>query len=177
LIGLMGAPESAAAAGAGGKGGNAAAKGDVRFILLNSEDTTPPSIRVGDAHVAEGDSGVSELVFPIEVRGQLLAPITLAWATTNRTAVFPDDFAASSGSVSIAAGVRNAEIRVPIVTDMIEEVNEAFLLGIALGPQSTGAATLVDRTAAGVIMNDDGLRDRVQRFEWSVPSGVKALPL
>ncbi len=173
LIGLMGVPESAAAAGAGGKGGNAAAKGDVGFILLNSEDTTPPSIRVGDAHVAEGDSGVSELVFPIEVRGQLLAPITLAWATTNGTAVFPDDFAASSGSVSIAAGVRNAEIRVPIVTDMIEEVNEAFLLGIALGPESTGAARLVDRTAAGVIMNDDGLRDRVQRFEWSVPSGVK----
>ena len=173
LIGLMGVPESAAAAGAGGKDGNAAGKGDVGFILLNSEDTTPPSIRVGDAHVAEGDSGVSELVFPIEVRGQLLTPITLAWATTNGTAVFPDDFAASSGSVSIAAGVRNAEIRVPIVTDMIEEVNEAFLLGIALGPESTGAATLVDRTAAGVIMNDDGLRDRVQRFEWSVPSGVK----
>ena len=173
LIGLMGVPESAAAAGAGGKGGNAAGKGDVGFILLNSEDTTPPSIRLGDGHVAEGDSGVVELVFPIEVRGQLLTPITLAWATTNGTAVFPDDFAASSGSVSIAAGVRNAEIRVPIVTDMIEEVNEAFLMGIALGPESTGAATLVDRTAAGVIMNDDGLRDRVQRFEWSVPSGVK----
>ena len=56
-------PESADAAGFGGKVGNAAAKGDVGFILLNSEDTTPPSIRVGDAHVAEGNSGVVELVF------------------------------------------------------------------------------------------------------------------
>ncbi len=160
MLGLLWGSGSASASGVGSKRGNGVVDPRGGIVLLNSDDTTPPSIRVVDAHVAEGDSGVSELVFPVEIRGQLLAPITLAWATTNGTAVFPDDFAASSGSLSIAAGVRIAEIRVPIVTDTIVEVNEAFLLGIALGPESTGAATIVDRTAAGVIVNDDGLRDR-----------------
>lgn len=142
-------------------------------VLAISNDDPVPLIRLGDAHVMEGDTGTSELVFPIELSGTTTIQLALAWSATNGSAAFPQDFSVASGAVVIPPGARAAEIRVPVVADTLVEGNEAMNVGIALAPESAGAAIVADGMAVGVIVNDDGLRDRVVRFEWVVPPGVK----
>jgi hypothetical protein len=143
-------------------------------VLIVVNDDALPVVRLGNARETEGDTSVRELVFPVTVSGSTARAIELLWSTTNVTAQAGLDFSGTSGSLVIPPRTPTAEIRIPIVADLMEEPNEAFQLGVVLADGSKGAATLADAVAVGVILNDDGGVGRVNRFEWVVPPGRKS---
>lgn len=76
-------------------------------------------------------------------------PITVTYATGNGTATSPSDYAASTGTVTFAAGdTAPKTINIPIVSDSIPEPPETFTLTLSnptagsLGPQSVTTVTI-----------------------------------
>ncbi len=121
---------------------------------------------IGDASVAEGDSGVSEITFSVFRVGG-----TDGAVTADFNAVFGDglqdadasDFAgATSGTVSFADGESFATITLEVAGDEIPEPNEFFSIALS---NPTGGATIGTGDATGTILNDDPLNLQIGEIQ------------
>lgn len=143
-------------------------------VLTILNDDAVPVVSVADVRMAEGDSGVPELVFPVTMVGLAGVDVEIVWATTNETALSPSDFAGGTGTVVIPSGSSAAEIRIPVVADRVEEWNEFFTLGVSLPPTAPGEVVLGKSVAFGTILNDDLGTGGVRGFEWVTPTTAVA---
>jgi chitinase len=114
-------------------------------------DPVLPSLSVGDASVAEGDSGVHDLVFTVTLSKAASGPVSVAYATSNGTASAGSDYTAASGTVTFAAGETSKTIRVQVSGDTTVENNETLTLTLS----APSGATVGKATATGTITNDD----------------------
>lgn len=112
------------------------------------------TLGIADAAVAEGDGGVSDIVFTVTrtngSAGAVSATYTVSFGSADRA-----DFGASftaTGTVAFAAGATTAEVRLPVQGDTAFEGAETFAVTLS-APQ--GGATLGAATATGTITNDD----------------------
>ncbi|MEA2169229.1 MAG: hypothetical protein QOF76_2529, partial [Solirubrobacteraceae bacterium] len=119
--------------------------------LTGTAPADGPELSVGDARVAEGDSGTTDLVFGVNLSAATTHPVTVDWATADGTATAPDDYAPAAGTVTIAAGDTHAEIRVPVTGDTTAEPDESLTVSLT-GPVGAG---LGDGRATGTIAGDD----------------------
>lgn len=117
---------------------------------------TLPTLSVGDATVAEGNSGTTTVLFPVQLSAPSDQTVTVAYVTEDGTAG-PDDYAAANGVLTIAPGTTQGKIPVAVTGDTVPEPDETFRL--VLG-QASGAG-LSDAVAQGVITNDDQPLDTV----------------
>jgi len=110
-----------------------------------------PSVTLGDASIAEGDSGTFILSFPVTV-GNPSGTINFTVNTSNGTATTADNdyvgITAGAGSVTGASGT----VDVTINGDEFPENNETFTVTIS---GLSGGALLVDGVATGTITDDD----------------------
>jgi hypothetical protein len=143
-------------------------------LLTIMNDDAVPVVSVADVRMAEGDSGVPELVFPVTMVGLAGVDVEIVWATTNETARSPFDFAGGTGTAVIPSGSTAAEIRIPIVADGVEETNEYFTLGVSLPLAASAEVVLGKSVAFGVILNDDLGTGGVRGFEWVTPPAAVA---
>jgi hypothetical protein len=111
-----------------------------------------PALAVEDAAVAEGDAGTSTLSFAVTLSQRTNAHVTVAYATTDGTAVAPGDYAAGRGTLRFAPGETRKTITVAVVGDTEFEFHETFTVVLS-APVN---ATLPKPSAAGTITNDDG---------------------
>ncbi len=78
------------------------------------------------------------------------AGVTVEYVTHAGTAVAPDDYAETSGTLTFGAGIAALPITVPTVNDTVHEGPQAFTVelrnpqGARLGPRSTAAVTIGD---------------------------------
>jgi urease beta subunit/subtilisin-like proprotein convertase family protein len=124
-----------------------------RVTILN--DDAPPQLSVADASRVEGNAGSADLVFLVTLDGP--APtggVSVAYATLDGSATTGDgDYQAASGTLVIPAGATQGEIRVPVVGDLVHELDESLTVQLASPVQ----ATILDGQADGSIVNDDAL--------------------
>ena len=117
------------------------------------DDDVPPTVSVSDEQVSE-DAGTVSFTVTLDVVSGLAA--TVSYATSDDTAVAPDDYAETSGTLTIAAGDTEGTISVPVVDDAVdEEEEESFTLTLSAPGNAVLAGGAEQVTATGTIVDDD----------------------
>lgn len=142
--------------------------------ILNNDP--PPTISVMDNNVIEGDGAGNTVAFLITLSQVSEKPISIDFATADGTAVAGADYIASSGTVTIPAGLPGTRINVPIVADIDQEPTEAFTLNLS-NPVNT---VIAKGQATATIFDDDqpGIRfQSAQQFTNESITGVNIFVL
>jgi hypothetical protein len=116
-----------------------------------------PSVTITDVTVAEGTGGTVDANFTIRVapRPRTCCPLQVSWATAPGTATAPDDFTASSGTVSLTRAASSRVVSVPVAGDATIEPNETFVVNLSNLVGSPGR--IGDGQGLATITNDDTL--------------------
>jgi hypothetical protein len=116
-----------------------------------------PTISIGEARIAEGDSGTTTVTLVVTLSSAGVAPVTVSYATFDRTAtVGGSDYGATSGTLTFAVGETSKTITIAVQGDTAFEQDETF--GVRLSA-ATGA-TIAKAEGIVTIVNDD-LRSRI----------------
>jgi glucose/arabinose dehydrogenase len=118
--------------------------------ILN-DDTTPPSLTLSNASGNEGDIGTRTLTFTVTLSPASGVTATVAYSTTNGSALVGSDYLAASGTLTFAPNVTTQLITITIMGDTLVEPSETFSVTVS-NPIS---ATLPITQAVGTILNDD----------------------
>ncbi len=111
-----------------------------------------PTLSIGDAAVAEGNSGTTSLTFTVTLSmAPGAATVTVAYATEESSATAPQDYTATKGTLTFSGTTTTQTISVSVVGDTDVEQVESFRVVLA----SPSGATIVDGSATGTITNDD----------------------
>jgi len=110
-----------------------------------------PTIAIGAGSRFEGTGGEGYVVLPVTLSAPSGRIITAPYTVSPGTATDPQDIDATARSVTIPAGTSDGEIRVPVITDNIDEPDETFT--VTLGAPAN--ATLGNAAAQGTVLNDD----------------------
>ena len=112
----------------------------------------PPTISISDATVQEGNSGTRTASFTVTLSAASAQTVTAHYQTADATAtVANNDYLATSGTVTFAAGVTSRPVTVAVVGDTSVEPDETFSLDLS-APTN---ATIADAQGIGHITNDD----------------------
>ena len=114
-------------------------------------DDVLPTLAIADAQIAEGNAGVTQMLFTVTLSRAMGGPVTVSYATQAGTATAGTDFTAATGTLSFAAGETSKTIAVAVNGDTAVEANEGFNLLLS----AANGATITDGTALGTILNDD----------------------
>ncbi|TMJ18332.1 MAG: hypothetical protein E6G92_00275 [Alphaproteobacteria bacterium] len=117
-----------------------------------TNDDSPPVATIGDAALAEGDDGVTYLVFTVTLDHASNGAVTYDYATSNGTALAGSDYVAVAGQISFAPGETSQTISVPIIGDDSPENNETLTVTLS----NPVGGSIGDGAATGTITNDDG---------------------
>ncbi len=122
---------------------------DSQGIGTIQNDDALPTLSINDVTQVEGDSGTTEFVFTVALSAASGQQVTVAFATADGTATAPDDYAATSGTLTFAPGTTTQTITVHVVGDLIQEPDETFFINLS----SATNATLADAQGTGTIEN------------------------
>jgi len=111
-------------------------------------------ISIADASVVEGTGGATHLKFTISYSGPHRS-MTVDWATQPGTATAGTDYTTSSGTASLTASTRSVVVKVPVLSDAIQESDETVLVNLS-NPAPAGRTSISDGQAVGTIVDDDG---------------------
>src|SRR5262249_38685471 len=110
-----------------------------------------PRLLVDDASATEGDFGTTPMLFTVRLTSPALQPVTVNYTKVNGTASNDLDFIGVGGMVPFPPGTSTQQIRIEIVGDTLDEVNETSLLRL-----SDPVNALLGRSqATGTILDDD----------------------
>ena len=120
-----------------------------------------PAVSIGNARIAEGDAGTSNMTFPLTLDHATIAPLTVNYVTadptvtTDPTATAGVDYVPQAGTVVFAPGQTSATLTVPIIGDLTPEPNQAFMVRLFLPDPPLVVAKIADAQGIGTIVNDD----------------------
>jgi PKD repeat protein len=108
-----------------------------------------PNITLNDPTITEGNSGSSNITFTITLNQASTQTVSVAYNTSNITALAGSDYTASSGTITFAAGEISKTITIAILGDTIAESTETFALNLSNAVNATitknqGTATILD---------------------------------
>src|SRR6185295_18642574 len=120
------------------------------------------------------DSGSVNLSFTVTLSGPAANPVSVGYATRQRTAIEGVDYIGRSGTLTFAAGAGGtATIVVTARGDTTTEIDETFFVELS-GAQ--GGALITDGQAVGTITNDDPTDVRTAELvSWMQPLEVTAV--
>jgi hypothetical protein len=113
--------------------------------------TELPSLTIDDVLVTEGDGGTTNAVFTVRLSVPSGQVVTVDYATADGAATAPADYAATAGSLTFPAGSVTRTLVVPVVADLLDEADEAFLVRLS----NAVGALVGDAQATGTIVDDD----------------------
>ena len=124
---------------------------DGRMLSNESRATVlgPPGLSVADAEANEADTDAA-LAFAVTLDREAAGTVTVAYETSDGTAVAPGDYTAASGTLTFAAGEVAKTVSVPVHADHHDEGSERMKLTLS---SATGGAYLKDPEATGTITN------------------------
>jgi hypothetical protein len=118
---------------------------------LPSAGAGAPTLSVGDRSLTEGTGGPTTVKVPVRLSEPTSTKVRVSFTTVDGTAVAPDDYVASSGTLSFPPGVRVRRVPIEVVGDDLDESSESFRIRIS---RPTGAS-LADRVGSVVVEDDD----------------------
>ena len=121
-----------------------------------TNDDAPPTVSIGNPSVQllEGNSGTTTFVFTASLSAVSGQSVTVQYATSDGTATIADnDYQATSGTLTFAAGTTSQLITVLVNGDTTIEPNENFNVTLSNPVNATLGATAA---GVGTIINDDG---------------------
>jgi hypothetical protein len=111
-----------------------------------------PKLSIADATVTEGNSGTVNAVFNVTLSPASADTVTVAFATADQTATTADaDYVASSGTLTFTPGQTSRTITVAVNGDLIQELNETFLVNLS----TPISAIFQDAQGIGTITSDE----------------------
>jgi aryl-phospho-beta-D-glucosidase BglC (GH1 family) len=132
--------------------GDTAASGfTVNGAAVGPQPPALPTLAVADSSVVEGNSGIQDLAFTVRLSAPATSAVTVAYATADGSAKAGNDYIATSGTLTFAAGQTSGVVHVQVVGDTTVEGNETLALNLS----SPNGAIIADGTATGTIINDD----------------------
>ena len=117
-----------------------------------ADDDDPPELGVEDVAASE-DAG--NLTFTVTLAPASGRAVTVSYATSDGTAAQPGDYAATSGTLTFAAGVTEQEVEVAIVDDAVDEEDETLTFTLSGAQNATLAGGGTTLGATGTIEDDD----------------------
>jgi Calx-beta domain len=108
-----------------------------------------PVLTIAGSGRAEGAGG--PLAFTVSLGPAQTAPVTVAYATADGTAVAGADYVAASGTITFPPGATAQTITVEVLPDQLDESDETFTVVLS----GAAGAAIVDGTAVGTIVDDD----------------------
>ena len=129
-----------------------------------------PAVSVADASAREGtDANAAFTVSLSRAFTTASHSVTVDYATSDGTAKAGEDYTATSGTLTFAAGETTKTVNVPVLDDAIDEGEETFTLRLS----NVQGARAGDLEATGTIANDDPLqRTWLSRFGRTVAGHV-----
>ena len=134
-------------------------------------DDDDPEVTVANVAAVEAAEDAGEMVFVMDLDPPPKQVATFRFVTAatpsagRRAATRGLDYTHTEGTRSIPVGSGRARIRVPIVDDELEELDETFLLRL----QAVSGLRMADPTAQGTILDDD---TPLPALSASAPDGV-----
>ena len=112
-----------------------------------------PKFSIGNASVAEGDSGSANLVFTVTLSASSTSQLTVDYAQTGGTATSGTDYTAVvAGTLTFPANSTTRTITVLATGDTLDEANETVVLTLSNASAGAGISTA---TGTGTIRDDD----------------------
>ena len=138
-------------------------------ILANDTLTT------GNVSVHE-NAGTATVIVSLNAAGA--QPVTVAYATSNGTAIAGSDYAAASGTLTFSPGQTAKNIVIPILEDTVGEPNETFIVTLSaptnatLGSPATATVTINanDTLTAGNVSVHENVGNATVNVQLSGPS-------
>ncbi len=127
---------------------------DAYFDALSFSSLRAAVLTVDDIELYEGDSGTTDAVFTVSLSCPIEGEATIAYTTTDGTAIVEEDFLATSGQLVFPSGTTSLQVAVPVVGDEIHEPHETFFLDTSV-VSSDRQVVPVDPRGEGLILNDD----------------------
>ena len=125
---------------------------------ITDNDAPPTTTTVGDATVAEGNSGVVNADFIVGLSGPSGKPITIRYSTFDGTATQPSDYTAEiNQDVTINPGATSGTISIAVNGDTTPEANENFSIGISSAPGGGNVNIGADTQGLATITDDDSM--------------------
>ncbi|MCV6593663.1 MAG: hypothetical protein OIF48_11965 [Silicimonas sp.] len=134
------------------------------------------SLFVSEPDLIEGDGGTQLAVFEIQLSRASATDMTFSYKTIDGTAQAGSDYGATSGTLTIPAGLTKTSIEVPVFGDTLVEAAETFSL---LVTPDIFAASLIDNDPADLsgiaeIFDDDaGTSASVPTISASATTGAE----
>jgi hypothetical protein len=120
--------------------------------LLNEDGPPlPPSLRINDVTVTEGNTGTALVTFTVTLSAASTQTVSFAYATGYGTATAGSDYQAASGTLTIPAGQTTGTITVPVNGDRLGEPDETFFVNLT----SATNASIADGQGLGTILDDE----------------------
>ena len=110
------------------------------------------TLTISDGAVTEGDTGTIALTLTVQLSGSVKGTTTVSYVSSNGTAPAPGEFAAISGRLALDERNRTRTVTVQVAGDTIDEQDETLAVQLV----SASEATIVDGSALGTILDDDG---------------------
>jgi hypothetical protein len=114
------------------------------------DDDPTPALSVANAFIVEGNTNRT-LTFQVCLSAASGQVVTVYYATSDGTAVAPDDYVTTSGVLTFNPGQTTKSISVTIKGDRVSERDETFFLNL-FAPVNAGPTTL---QVTGTIRDDD----------------------
>ena len=123
-------------------------------------DDPLPLVNVGNASVTEGNTGSVNLNIPVTLSAPSGQVVTVAFATSNGTAIAGVDYTPTTGTVTFPVGTTSRTAQVPVLGDIIDELAETFTVTLSAPSNATlgasvGTGTINDNDAAPSLRIDD----------------------
>jgi CSLREA domain-containing protein len=106
-----------------------------------------PTLSIDDASLTRPASGTAPMTFTVRLSKAQTRPVTVRYATANGKAVAVEDYVASSGTVTFAAGETTKTVTVPIVGSQSDEPDKAFTVNLS----APFHALVADGSATGTV--------------------------
>jgi uncharacterized repeat protein (TIGR01451 family) len=124
------------------------------FDLANNSANTVttvnlPALSINDISITEGNSGTANAVFTVTLTPPSSKTVTVAYATSDGTAVAPADYNSASGVISFNPGQTSKTITVAVKGDTLSEADESYFVTLsnptnAMLANAEGECTIID---------------------------------
>jgi hypothetical protein len=106
-------------------------------------------VSIADLTVSEGRSGQATISVPVTLSAPSAQPLSVRFATADNSARSPDDYLATTGTLTFAPGETSKGIAVAIQGDRLQEVDESFTVTL-----SSPSNAILDSSQAFVTISD-----------------------